>query len=172
MNFLFLDMRRYIENSQRAARGGVPYSGPQPGSFEAMIGLAQLAEEITRPVSLEITQTDSTIRVNREENFALICNFRANNNAVSIGTYGTEQCGWNADRMIFYTILPDSLTILHRLTLSPDAQELNIITTLNSSYATVPFSLSHFYHRYEKTPSQFDCTLTLTRNQVCTRVSH
>ncbi len=172
LNFIFFDLQRMIENSERAARSGFAYTGPQPGSINATIGLAQLAEEITRPSTLEISQTDFNIRIEREENFALSCNLRSDNIISSSGTYGSEQCGWNTDRMIFYISLPDGLTILHRVTLSPDRQELNITTTLNSNHANVPFTLSNFYRRFEKAESDFDCTLTLTLNQVCTRASN
>ncbi|MDT8400047.1 MAG: hypothetical protein RQ899_15710 [Pseudomonadales bacterium] len=166
LNFMYFDLSR---SAQRSSQSDSSFGGVQAGSFNSMLALARMADEITRSPTLEITQSDASMRVRRPEEFALACNFRENNLTAQSNPYGIEQCGWDADRMIFHISLPGSLTILHRFTLSEDQQQLNITTTLSSRYAPSPFTLSRYYVRYHQRPDEFDCTLTLTRNKVCTQ---
>ncbi len=163
LNFVYFDLRRL------AQRPGDAQVAVQQGSVNALLALAQLAEEITRTATLEIDQSPTTLYVDRDDDFALICNFNENNLVLQQYAYGDEICGWDADRMVFHVRLPDGLTIQHRMTLSPDRLQLNITTILSSRHSPTPFTLSTYYDRYAAPRDQYDCTLTLTRRRVCSQ---
>ena len=44
------------------------------------------------------------------------------------------------------------LQVTHRFTVSEDRQQLRVVTTVSSSRARVPFTLSRFYRKFERLP--------------------
>ena len=129
--------------------------------------MARLADSITRSDTLFIDHDIKSIAVERQDDFDLTCEF-SNSTAQSFESpLGREICGWDGTKMAFHVALPDRVTITHRLTLSPDGQELNVATTVTSPISNTPYTLNRFYYRFEPLPSPYDCEQTLTRKRVC-----
>jgi hypothetical protein len=155
--------------NQPAAAISIGASGRNSGA--SIVGLAQMADYITRSQLLEITQGDSDILVKREENFALGCEFRPGQTSTLETPLGRETCGWDGHQLLFRVFLPEGLTIQHRLTLDPAGDRLNIATTLVSDRVSTPFTVNRVYNRYDPTANGIRCRLTLTRGRVCTTES-
>lgn len=140
---------------------------PSSKEFESISALARLAELITRPQVLSISQNDQEITVDRKDDFSLLCAFY---DGVARGTesdYGTEICGWDGEQLVSHLVLPDGLQVTHRFTVSEDRQQLRIVTTVSSSSARVPVTLSRFYKKFERLPPDFNCVETLSMKRVC-----
>lgn len=137
-------------------------------SQEAMIGLAQMAELVTQSQLLEISQSRIAIRVEREGNFSLSCDYGID--AVQSQEYavGQERCFWDGQQLVFEIRLPEGLDIVHRLSVSNLGDTLAIVTSLYSTAVSTPFSIRRIYRRYEPGSSEYRCTETLTRGRVCT----
>ncbi len=146
------------------------YPGPtlSERSATSLMALAQLAELVTRPTVLTITHTDDELRVEREGDFDMICEFH---NGLARGIQsaeGTEVCGWIGQQFVTRLNLPDGVTVSHRFTVSPDRQDLHVATTVSSPTSSMPFTLNRFYTRFEPLPENERCVETLTRKRVCT----
>ena len=161
-------LARRLNRSSQGANGnrnsGFTSSSPSLGPI---ISMARLAESITRSDTLVIEHDIQKITVDRQEDFALTCEFSNNTAQLYESMLGTEICGWDGEKMAFHVALPDRLTITHRLTLSPDGQELNVATTITSPFTATPYTLNRFYYRFEPIPSPYDCEQTLSRKRVC-----
>jgi hypothetical protein len=169
VNQVLRDIYYYLSRTS-ADRAYIARPGPvQPSSkdFESIRALARLAELITRPQVLTISQNDQEITVDRKDDFSLLCAFY---DGVASGTesdYGTEICGWDGDELVSHLVLPDGLQVTHRFTVSEDRQQLRIVTTVSSSAARVPVTLSRFYKKFERLPPDFNCIETLSMKRVC-----
>ena len=170
-----LVLRRLYNQMSRAAQqraAGGPYMGSSDVGISAkdassIQALARLADEITRPDVLTISQNEYEISVARKDDFAMLCEFFG---GVSKGTdspYGTEICGWDEDQLVSYLTLRDGLTVIHRFTISDDRNYLRVVTTVASTTSRLPFTLSRFYRRFEPTSSEFNCIETLSMKRVC-----
>jgi hypothetical protein len=42
-----------------------------------------------------------------------------------------------------------------------------VVTTVSSSTARIPFTLSRFYRKFERLPPDFNCIETLSMKRVC-----
>jgi hypothetical protein len=163
------DIYYYLSRTS-ADRAYTARPGPvQPSStdMQAIGALARLAELITRPQVLTISQNEHEITVDRKDDFSLLCAFY---DGVAKGTdsdYGTEICGWDGDQLVSHLVLPDGLQVTHRFTVSEDRQQLRVITTVSSNTARVPFTLSRFYRKFERLPPDFSCIETLSMKRVC-----
>lgn len=142
-------------------------TGPSPRDWDALVALARLAELITRPDVLTISQDDFEIRVDRKDDFSLICSFYSGQARATKTPYGTESCGWDGPNLVSYLALPGGLTVTHRFTLSEDQQQLRIVTTLDSSSSRVPFTLRRFYSKFERPAPANNCIETLSMKRVC-----
>jgi hypothetical protein len=157
-------LRRVTQgNPELAARGGFGLDG------EAINGLARFAEELTRMPILDIAQDEQGITVQRQEDFALRCRYRDRLYVRDSSPFGNELCGWNNDKLVFNMDLPGGLSIVHQFSLSPDAAQLNVTTTVSSDLVAVPVIISNYYTRYINNDRFYDCELTLTRNRVCSQ---
>jgi hypothetical protein len=148
-------------------RMGGPQQTISQRDVSAILALARLAELITRPDILTISQNDYEIGIARKDDFAMLCEFY---DGVAKGTtsdYGTEVCGWDGDQLVSHLILPDGLIVIHRFTLSPDRQNMRVTTTVSSSTARVPFTMNRYYMRFERPASEFNCIETLSMKRVC-----
>lgn len=140
-------------------------------SGASVIGLARMADLITQSQLLDIEQTPERIRVQREESFALGCDFHDGVSTVVETPLGSEFCGWDGHQLLFAIALPEGLSIRHRLTLGPDGQRLQIATTVISDRVSYPFTLNRVYQRMEEGEAGYRCKQTLTRGRVCTTES-
>lgn len=164
--YLF-DVRRALSPSRNSTLDA-PYGGGYTASMDAVVGLARFAEELSRTALLDIEQNDEGIHVARDDSFALSCTWLRERLARDATPYGRETCGWNGDRLVFLIDL-DALSIRHQLSLSPDRSQLNLTTTVQSAAVSSPFTLSNFYDRLVRPAEDYECVLTLSRNNVCTR---
>jgi hypothetical protein len=64
-------------------------------------------------------------------------------------------------------VLPDGLLISHRYAMSPDGQNLRVVTTASSSSSRIPFTVSRFYRKYKPFVGKFNCVETLSMKKVC-----
>lgn len=170
------ELRRQAERRAQAGgyqQGGAVLSagGSGSNSGESIIGLARMAELITSSNLLEIEQDVHRIKVKREENFALRCDFPAAGYNTVETPLGTESCGWNSHQMVFRIMLPEGLSIQHVMTLGPEGQRLNIATTVVSDRVSYPFTLNRVFNRFVPGAIGFSCKMTLTRGRVCTTES-
>ncbi|HEY7774910.1 MAG TPA: hypothetical protein VIC02_00075 [Kineobactrum sp.] len=142
--------------------------GNAADSGSSIIGLARMADLVTRSQLLDIEQDSQQIRVRREDNFALACDFHDGKPTVVETPLGNEFCGWEGHQLGFVIALPEGLSIRHRLTLGPDGEWLNIATTVLSDRVSFPFTLNRVYRRMEAGSAGYSCRQTLTRGKVCT----
>lgn len=132
-----------------------------------IVALAQLAEMITRPDVLTITQNDYEISIARKDDFSMLCEFYDGHAKRTESDYGTEVCNWNGRQLESYLILPDGLLVSHRFTLSADGQSLHVSTTVSSGSTRTPFTLNRVYLKFEPPESDFNCVETLSMKRVC-----
>ncbi len=140
---------------------------PSPNDMASVTALARLADLITRPHVLTISQNEHEISIERKDDFAILCAFY---DGVAKGTesnYGTEICGWDGEQLISNLVLPDGLQVTHRFTISADGEQLRVVTTVSSSTSRVPFTLRRFYTKFERLPPTFNCIETLSMKRVC-----
>ena len=138
-------------------------------SRQSILGLAEFTEEITRMPVLHIVQDKTSVQIDRENDFALSCEYFDKQFSSKKNPYGTENCTWSGGQLFIRINLENGLNIVHQVTLSPDAQELNITTTTASREATVPLTISNYYYRYTAPQDDYNCIQTLSRNDVCSK---
>ena len=165
---LYYQMSRAAQ--QRAASS--PYYGNTDVGISAkdassIQALARLADEITRPDVLTISQNEYEIVVARKDDFAMLCEFYGGVSKGTESVYGSEVCGWDEDQLVSYLTLPDGLTVIHRFTISNDGNHLRVVTTVASTTSRLPFTLSRFYTKFEPSSSEFNCVETLSMKRVC-----
>ncbi len=84
---------------------------------------------------------------------------------------GSEVCGWDVHQLVFRILLPEGLSIQHRMTLAEDGERINIATTVVSDQVSYPFTLNRVYNRFEPAEAGYTCTQTFSRGRVCTTES-
>lgn len=171
---LVRDVRRQAERRQgnmHQGAGGSLVIGSGANSGESVVGLARMADMITQSPLLEVEQGEHDIKVKREENFALRCQFHQGQLQTVETPFGTETCGWNGHQLVFRVVLPDGLSIQHVMTRGASGEKLNIATTVVSDQVSYPFTLNRVYNRFEPGSGGFRCIMTLTRGRVCTTES-
>lgn len=155
----------YELGRMRQGRSGLAM--PAERDMSTLMPLARLAELITRPDELTISQTDYEILVERKDDFALLCAFYDGVARPTDSPFGREICGWDDNRLISLQQLPDGLTVINRFEISDDLKQLRVITTVASDTARVPFTLNHYYWRIERIPPTYECIETLSMKRVC-----
>ena len=169
VNQVLRDIYYYLSRTS-ADRAYTTRPGPvQPASKDmaSIRALARLAELITRPQVLTISQNEQEITVERKDDFSLLCAFYEGVAKATESDYGTEICGWAGDQLVSHLVLPDGLQVTHRFTVSEDRQQLRVVTTVSSGTARVPITLSRFYRKFERLPPDFNCIETLSMKRVC-----
>lgn len=160
---------------ERAARGSGENSRGATvsvgGSQESVIALAQMAELITQSQLLEVEQNRVAIRVKREGNFSLSCDYGPDAPSRSDYGVGSERCFWDGRQLVFQIRLPDGLDIVHRLSVAESGDTLGILTSLSTPGVSGAFALRRIYRRYEPGSNGYRCTETLSRGRVCTTES-
>jgi len=155
------------ELGKRRERAGQGLAMPSDRDMSTLIPIARLAEIITRPDELTIAQSEHEILVERRDDFSLQCAFYDGVAKPVESVFGNEHCGWNGNRLISVHDMPDGLQVMHRFHVSDNRRELRVITTVSSSTAPMPITISHYYWRYEKPPRKFACIETLSMKRVC-----
>ena len=96
---------------------------------------------------LTIAQEDDHIVINRNEDFALVCDFGEigwQENAI-----GIEGCTWDEDQLAFQIALPDGLRVLQQFSIAADRSRINVATTVKVSGVSYPFTLNRVYMPFE-----------------------
>lgn len=168
---LMRQVREEGARRQLAAERGRPMVASGGSSAEAVVALAQMAELVTGSQLLEVEQDRVSIRIEREGNFSLSCDYGSGGVVRNDYGVGRETCFWDGSQLVFHIELPEGLDIEHRLAVAADGQSLGIVTRLYSSAVSAPFSLRRIYRRYEPGKAGYRCTETLTRGRVCTTES-
>ena len=168
-NSYVADIRRIAFNQSRGEVSGLQLN-TRGINADAINGLARFTEELTRSPALVIEQDQRLISIERENDFTLRCLHGTEGGATARNAFGAEICGWNDQRLIIRMELSGGLNIAHQFSLSPDTSQLNVTTTVSSAQASLPFVISNYYDRYEAPQENYECTLTLTRNRVCTQI--
>lgn len=163
--------RRSQGTMNQGAGAALVVSSSGPNSGPSIIGLARMSDLITRSPLLDIEQAEYKIKVKREENFALTCEFYPGQPQTVETPLGWETCGWNAHQLVFKILLPEGLSIQHVMTLGGEGERLNIATTVVSDQVSYPFTLNRVYNRYTPGNSGYSCKMTLTKGRVCTTES-
>jgi hypothetical protein len=178
LNALVRELRKQSEQRASAAGvyqqsgGAVVIGGPGgTNSGASIVGLAQMADLVTQSQLLEIQQDEHSIKVKREMDYALTCEFYPGEYHTLETPLGREICGWNRHQLVFKTILPEGLTIQQVLSLGPDGRRLNIATTVISDRVTSPFTVNRVYARYQPRDNGYSCKMTISRGRVCTTES-
>lgn len=166
-----LKIENHIKDIQNGRERDSYYNagGGIPDSRQALLGLAQFTQEITRMPELHIVQDSTGVQIKRENDFPLSCEFFGKLFTSKSNIYGTENCAWDRGQLFIHINLDNGLRIAHQITLSPDAKELNITTTVASKEASAPMTISNYYDRYTEPKSNYSCIHTLTKNDVCTK---
>jgi len=166
----------YIADIQRRftaaqSRTELQVLGAMPGSIsnDAINGLARFAEELTRMPLLEVEQDAKGIKVERENDFTLRCNYKDRLYTSSTNAFGADLCGWNEQRMLFQMSMGGGLGITHQFSLSADGSMLDLTTTVSSDAVATPLIVRNVYQRYEPPEQDYNCILTLTRSTVCSQ---
>ncbi|MEH6548405.1 MAG: hypothetical protein V7711_13205 [Pseudomonadales bacterium] len=158
-------------SSRRVDSGGAMVIGNGRGG-PTVIDLAQMADMVASSQLLEIEQSPTNIKFKREDNFRLSCDFDVSSAVDKVNPLGTEVCGWSGHQMLFTILLPEGLTIRHRLTLGPRGTRLNVATTVISDRVYYPFTVNRVYNRYEpQGDGGISCEVTLSKGKVCTTES-
>ncbi len=148
--------------------GGAPaVAAPNPKDMSSILPLARLAESITRPDVLYISQDEQRIRVDRKDDYSLECSFFDGAARATDSDYGIEICGWDGQELVSYLALPEGLEITYRFAISDDAKALRVVTTVDSPTSRLPFTLRRFYRKFEYAPGDFNCIETLSMKRVC-----
>ncbi|MEM6544411.1 MAG: hypothetical protein AAF680_05890 [Pseudomonadota bacterium] len=163
------NLRSIRQQSARAnaeRRPGAAVAGS--ASQQRLLALAQMAELVTESQLLTIEQSRVAVRVKREGNFSLSCDFGPDAPGLNDLGLGVERCFWDGNQLVFHLRLPDGLNIIHRLSMSQSGDTLGVLTSLDSPGVGDPFTVRRIYRRYVPGSSGYRCTETLTRGRVCT----
>ena len=160
--------RQLARTNQDQRPAGIPaVATPNPRDMSAVLPLARLAELITRPDVLYITQDEYRIRVDRKDDYSLECSFFDGVARATDSGYGVEICGWDGNELVSNLVLPDGLQVTYRFAISEDAKALRMVTTLDSPTSRLPFTLRRFYRKFEYPPGALNCIETLSMKRVC-----
>ncbi len=173
LDVLVRELQREMERrSQPGMRqspvgAGMVIGGNGTNSGSSIMGLARFADMVTQTPLLEIEQDENSIRIRREEDSDLTCEFYAGEPQSTETPFGTEWCGWQAHQLVFRLSLPGGLRIQHVMTTGLDGQKLNVATTVATDQVTRPLTLNRVYNRFVPGERGFRCEMTLTRGRVC-----
>lgn len=161
----------YYELSRTIPDQGYPGSPgmqrPSSNAVASLYALARLAELITRPDVLTIAQNENEIRIDRDDDFSLLCAFYDGAAKAIQTNVGAEICGWSGEQLVSNLLLPEGLQITHRFDMANDGKHLRIVTTVASTTSRVPFTLRRFYTKFDRPAADFNCVETLTMKRVC-----
>ena len=152
-------VEKMIERSDRPIN-------PAALNVESIVGLGRLTEKIAQATVLDVEQQDDYIVVNRNDDFALVCDFA--NAAPLVSAVGAESCEWDEDQLVFNLTLPDGLRVSHRLSLAADRSRMNVATTVKVIGLPYPFTLNRVYQPFEPGEGMYQCEFTIATQTTCT----
>lgn len=156
---------RTLPDQRRPAIAGT--TTPASKQMDSLLALARLAELITRPDVLTISQTEHEISIARKDDFAMLCAFYDGVAKAVENDNGTEICGWDGRQLVSNLVLQGGLQVTHRFTISADGQQMRVVTTVSSTTSRLPFTLRRFYTKFERPTSSFNCIETFSMKRVC-----
>jgi len=159
-------LRRINRPAPDPAYSGRNQPVPMP-DLSKVVALARLAELITRPDVLTITQDEYEISIARKDDFSMLCEFYDGYAKRTESDYGTEVCSWNNRQLVSHLVLPDGLLVSHRFSISQDGMSLHVATTVSSNSTRTPFTLNRVYMKFDAPESDFNCVETLSMKRVC-----
>jgi len=160
--------RLYVTRPDRSfAPAPAMGAGVSPRQADALVALARLAEQITDPDVLTISQSEHEIVIERKDDYAILCAFYDGAAQATVTGQGTEICGWDGQDLVAQLSLPGELDIAHRFTVSEQLGELRVTTTISAPSSRVPFEISRYYRRFERLPPDHNCIETLSKRRVC-----
>ena len=163
----YLRAKSEAEREQERARQDRYYHvDSKTANYRAVIGLGRLAEKIAEATLLTISQTPDRVVINREEDFALICDFNAPQPTKT--PFGKESCGWRKNQLSFLMILPDGLVVHHLFSIASSRRYLNVATTVRISGVGHPFTLNRVYLPFDPGEGLYDCKYTIAKHKTCT----
>jgi hypothetical protein len=157
-------IRTLPDQRHPAGSGADPSASKQ---MDSLLALARLAELITRPDVLTISQTKHEISIARKDDFAMLCAFFDGVAKAVENDNGTEICGWDGRQLVSNLVLQGGLQVTHRFTISTDGQQMRVVTTVSSTTSRIPFTLRRFYSKFERPTSGFNCIETFSMKRVC-----
>ena len=163
---MYIQARSEAERIAERSRNAGRYVDPRMFNFQSIIGLGQLAQEITKATVLDITQEGDHIVIRRNEDYALVCDF--SDMGFKTNAVGTEGCAWQEDQLTFQVALPEGLKVFHRLSIASDRSRLNIATTVMVDGLRYPFTLNRVFMPYEPGEGLYNCEYTIAKGTTCT----
>ena len=167
LNGMIRKLTRPLPEPGLPNRRGVNNTPSPTQNLTKVVALAKLAELITRPDVLTISQDEYEISIARKDDFAMLCEFYDGYAKRTASDYGTEVCNWDGRQLVSHLILPDGLLVTHRFTMSADGLNLHVATTVSSSGTRTPFTLNRVYMKFDAPESDFNCVETLSMKRVC-----
>ncbi|NQX89820.1 MAG: hypothetical protein HRT77_14275 [Halioglobus sp.] len=173
LDVLVRELRSEMERRNQSGMGqgpvgsGLVISGSGVNSGSSVMGLVRFTDLITQTPLLEIEQDQQHIRIRREDDADLLCEFFAAESEVIETPFGSQWCGWREHQLVFRLALPGGLRIQHIMTAGQNGQKLNVATTVLTDQVTQAFTLNRVYNRFVPGASGFHCEMTLTRGRVC-----
>ena len=143
-----------------------PYPAPTQDPSK-IVALARLAELITRPDVLTITQDEYEIKIARKDDFTMLCEFYDGYAKRTESEFGAEVCSWSGRQLVSHLVLPDGLLVSHRFSMSADGNHLLVTTSVSSNGTRNPFTINRAYMKFEPPESDFNCIETLSMKRVC-----
>ncbi len=135
-------------------------------NISSIVGLGRLAERIAQATVLNVKQDADHIEIQRNDDFALICNFSDMRPKASV--IGAEACAWDEDQLTFEIALPDGLHVRQKMSIAADRSRLNIATTVQISGLRFPFTLNRVYMPFEPGEGMYQCEYTIATQTSCT----
>lgn len=163
------DLQAVLNSTLRRMYRTLPDSSyPVPSQDPSkIVALARLADLITRPDVLTISQDEHEVRVSRKDDFTMLCEFYDGYAKRTESEFGAEVCSWDGRHLVSHLLLPDGLFVSHRFALSADGDQLRVTTTITSKGSRDPFTISRAYMKFEPAESDFNCIETLSMKRVC-----
>jgi len=155
---------RQSNGRQYESRSDIPINN---NTARTVIAMAQFVERISRTQVMDVSQTYSDVVIERENTFTLNCEFADSGLQIRNNPFGTEVCGWDGHQLIFHLKMPEGLAVQHRMTLSADASQLNVATTVISDRAPEPFTLNRSYSKFDRHDRGYQCEQTVEKGKVC-----
>lgn len=162
---VYIERRSALELQLRRQGSRNLTADPRVFGLSSIAGLGRLAERIAQATVLDISQTARHIVINRNDDFALVCDFADMQPKASV--VGAEGCAWDEDQLIFGLMLPDGLNVQHKLSIASDRSRINIATTVWIDGMPYPFTLNRVYMPYEPGEGQYHCEYTIARQTTC-----
>ena len=166
IRYLYIQARAQAERAAERAKNSGRYVDPRIFNVQSVVGLGRLTEKIAQATVLTIAQEDDHIVINRNDDFALVCDFGEmgwKENAI-----GIEGCAWDEDQLAFQIALPDGLSVFHQFSIAADRSRINVATTVKVSGISYPFTLNRVYMPFEPGEGMFECTYTIANQTSCT----